>query len=295
MDPVGTIISNLTNMSLQTVQMANQDSLITILLDPYWIMESLVILVIAYVLVRGIDLGLRVFSEQLGTNRHFLAMFIPIVKTAVYLITLYLIFSPFFTLGIAELSVLFGLLGAGLGFGLKDLFADLIAGIIIILQKPYQIGDMITMDNMYGEVMDIGLIQTIIITPSDNRVAIPNYLVITQSVSSANAGSAEMMVVTELFVSYDSNIREAIRLLHETVITSRYVYLSPSRPCTILVENHPLFRKIIAKAYVNDLRNEFVFKTNITVRAWEAFQEAGILPPDISRSGGVLPDSLVHG
>jgi moderate conductance mechanosensitive channel len=55
------------------------------------------------------------------------------------------------------------------------------------------------------------------------------------------------------------------------------------------VENHPLYRKIVAKAYVNDLRYEFSFKSDITRRAWEAFQKAGIEPPDISHSGYPIP------
>ena len=221
-------------------------------------------------------------------------MVIPVVKIILYFGALFLIISPLLHLGITEFAVFSGLMGAGLGLGLKDLFADIVAGFVIIIEKPYQIGDKIQVGSDYGEVVDIGLVQTVIITPGDSRVSIPNYSAISNSVSSANAGSAEMMVIIDLYLSYNSDIQDAIRLLSEAVITSRYVYVSDTRPYTILVENLPLFRKITAKAYVNDLRHEFIFKTDITKRAWEAFQNAGIAAPDISAGGYCFSSSLVN-
>lgn len=287
------IVTNLTNITALTPEITESPHLLDFILNPFWIIQSLIIIFFAYIVVWALDFGLKILSENLGTKRHILAMIIPIVKIILYFGALYLIISPLLHLGIAEFAVLTGLMGAGLGLGLKDLFADIVAGFVIIIEKPYQIGDKIQVGNDYGEVVDIGLVQTVIITPGDSRVSIPNYSVISNSVSSANAGSSEMMVITDLYLSHDSDIQEAIRLLSEAVITSRYVYVSDSRPYTILVENLPLYRKITAKAYVNDLRHEFIFKTDITVRAWEAFKKAGIKAPDISTGGTYLLPSLL--
>jgi small-conductance mechanosensitive channel len=288
------IVTNLTNITVLSPGISQETPhLIDIIFNPFWIIQSLCILIFVAVLVWVLDIGLKILSEQLGTKRHILAMVIPVLKIILYVSAFYLIISPLLHLGIAEFAVLSGLMGAGIGFGLKDLVADIVAGFIIILEKPYQIGDKIQIGNDYGEVVDIGLIQTVIITPGDSRVSIPNYSAISNSVSSANSGTAEMMVITDLYISYDSDIQEAVRLLSEAVITSRYVYVSDSRPYTILVENFPLFRKITAKAYVNDLRHEFIFKTDITKRAWEAYQNVGIKPPEISSGGYCLSSSLL--
>lgn len=279
------IITNLTNISAITAEVNKPEHLLGTILDPFWIISSLLIIAITYGIVWILDFTIRFLSEQLGTKRHILAMVIPVFKIIVYVIALILILSPLWELGIGELAVLSGLLGAGLGLGLKDLFADIVAGFVIIIEKPYQIGDKIRIGDIYGEVKDIGLVQTIVTTPGDDRVAIPNYSVLSNAVSSANAGNAEMMVITELYISYRADISEAVRLLTEAVTTSRYVYVSPSRPYTILIENHPYYRKLIAKAYVNDLRHEFIFRSDITRQAWDAFQEAGITPPDILPPG----------
>jgi len=288
------ILTNLTNLTGINPEVTKPVHLVQILTDPFWMISSILVLIFAYLVVMGMDFLLRILSEQLGTKRHILSMVIPILKIFVYLFAVYLIVSPLIILGIAELTVFSGLIGAGLGFGLKDLVADMVAGFIIIFEKPYQIGDKITIDDIYGEVIDIGIIQTIIVTPGDSRVAVPNYAIMSKAVSSANAGSAEMMVITDLYLSYDANVDDAIRLLTEAVITSRYVYISETRPYVILVENHPIYRKILVKAYVNDLRYEFKFKSDITRRAWEAFQKAGIHAPDIAQTGYPIPLSMIH-
>jgi moderate conductance mechanosensitive channel len=288
------LLTNLTNLTTIAPEGAKPNQLLQIVTSPYWIISSLFILCVAYLIVMGMDFLLRILSEQLGTKRHILSMVIPILKIFVYIFAVYFVVSPLFNLGITELTVFSGLIGAGLGFGLKDLVANMVSGFIIILEKPYQIGDKISIDDNYGEVIDIGIIQTVIITPGDSRVAIPNYVIMSKAVSSANSGSAEMMVITDLYLSYDTQIDDAVRLLTETVITSRFVYISETRPYVILVENHPLYRKILVKAYVNDLRHEFKFKSDITKRAWEVFQKAGIRPPDIIHAGYPVPLSLVE-
>jgi len=289
-----TILQNITNLSHLAQEGTPSGHLLKTIGQPSWVISSIIFLIIGYLIVFGLDFFLRILSEKLGTKRHILAMVIPVLKIFVYICVVYIILSPLFELGFTELAVFSGLIGAGLGFGLKDLVENIIAGFVIIIEKPYQIGDKIAINEHYGEVIDIGLIQTVIVTPGDSRVTIPNYVTVVNAVSSSNSGSAEMMVVTDLFLSYDADIDEAVRLLTEAVITSRYVYISEKRPYIILVENYPLYRKIIAKAYVNDLRHEFTFKTDITRRTWESYQNAGIKPPDIIRNGYPIPyDRLI--
>ncbi len=54
-----------------------------------------------------------------------------------------------------------------------------------------------------------------------------------------------------------------MKILREAVVTSRFVYISPSRPVTILLNDYPFYKGLKARAYVNDLRDEFVFRSDI--------------------------------
>jgi hypothetical protein len=66
------------------------------------------------------------------------------------------------------------------------------------------------------------------------------------------------------------------------VITSKYVFVSNKRPFTVLLKDFPFYRHLSAKAYVNDLRYEFEFESEVTRRTWEEFAKNGIKAPKVN-------------
>lgn len=237
------------------------------------------IVIVSYIVVFASSFLLRKLSERLPTYRHTVTMLIPLVKILVYFIAFYYILTAFIQPNLTTLVAFSGLFGAALGLGLKDLFADIVGGIIIIIEKPYQIGDKITIGEYYGEVTDIGIRSTKLVTPGDSVVSAPNYLLFSQSVASANAGNVAMMVIIDLFIDSQCEAGAAMKVLKEAVISSKFVYVSEKFPYTVLVDDFPFYHRIRAKAYVNDLRDEFEFKSEVTRRAWIEFRKLGIRPP----------------
>jgi len=67
-------------------------------------------------------------------------------------------------------------------------------------------------------------------------------------------------------------------------VTSRYVHLAPDRPHTVLVRDQPAYRTIRGKVYVNDLREEFAYASDVTRRVLAGFEPAGIDPPAVDVS-----------
>jgi len=247
--------------------------------DPGMALEILYILVLAFILVKVETFVFRKISEIAGTRRIAPTMLIPLLKIAIYAIAAYFIIAAVLQPSLSQLVAFSGLFGAALGFGLKDIFADIIGGIVIAFERPYRIGDKISVMGTYGEVQDIGLRATRIVTPDDSLVSIPNFSVFNEATASANAGKTEMMVVIDLFVDSESDAVAAMDILRDAVVTSKYVYISSSCPYTILLEDFPFYKRIRAKAYVNDLRSEFEFCSEVTRRAWIAMQREGIRPP----------------
>ncbi|MBU3966695.1 MAG: mechanosensitive ion channel family protein [Euryarchaeota archaeon] len=252
------------------------------IVDIWTIINSILVILIAYLFIRAITFILVVISERAGQYRITVKMVIPLLKFSIYGIAIYIVLKDILHLGSEQLILFGGLLGAGIGFGLKDLFADIIGGIIITLEKPYQVGDKVKIGDYYGEVSDIGLRATKLVTPDDNLVSAPNYLFFTQAVASANAGAPEMMVVIDLFIDSDSDSVRAIKILKESVATSKYVYISKKRPYTVLMKDFPFYRRLRAKAYVNDLRYEFEFESEVTRRTWIEFSKHGIKAPKVN-------------
>lgn len=183
-----------------------------------------------------------------------------------------------------------GTLAVALGFAFKDLATSVMAGLILLFDRPFQVGDRIEFGGEYGEVRQIGLRAVRIATLDDNLVSIPNSRFLTEKVASANAGEFHQMVVLDLYIGCSEPIDLAKRLAYEAAATSRYLYLG--MPITVVVREGPtgggrgrFALCITVKAYVFDGRYEVAFGTDITERVKRAFDRHGI------RTAGQLADS----
>ncbi len=243
------------------------------------ILDAVIIFIGAYILARVISFLLIRLSEYFGHARIAVRMIVPILNIIIYTTAILLLLQRVITLSTIEIVAFSSLFGAAIGFGLKDVFANIIGGVIIAFEKPFRIGDRITMGEHYGEVAEIGMLDTRIVTPDDNYVTIPNYKIITQSVASANAGFIEMMVVIDIYIDHSADLDRAITIFKEAVVTSRHVYISDRCFYTILTENQLHSVRLRARAYVWDLRDEFECRAEISRRTKRAFQQEGILPP----------------
>ncbi|MDO9549843.1 MAG: mechanosensitive ion channel [Methanoregula sp.] len=259
-------------------------------IDANLILYILSVVIIAYVLSYLLSFILIHVSERIGWYRTSVTMTIPLLKLLVYLVALYYIILAVIEPSLTQMIAFSGLFGAAIGFGLKDLFSDIVGGVVIIFEKPYQIGDKVTIGDKYGEVKDIGIRSTRIQTPADELVSVPNTTIFSQSVTSGNAGDLAMMIVIDLYLHPDSDAEKAMKILKEALITSKYVIISKKYPYTVLFEDFPFYKRVRAKGYVNDLRLEFEFKSEVTRRAWAEYNKAGIRPPSF-----VLPTAGISG
>jgi small-conductance mechanosensitive channel len=243
------------------------------------VIASFIIIVLAFFLSKIVTFLLTKISEMSWKYRLYLKTIIPLSKVLIYSFASYYIFSSVFVLSFDQLILLSGLIGAAIGFGLRNLFEDIAAGVVIVMEKTYQVGDRIQMGDYYGEVKDIGLRSTRLVTPDDSLVSAPNNLIFTNSVASGNSGSSEMMATLDVYIENDADVDLAMKILREAVVTSRYVYISPTRPVVILLNDYPFYKGLKARSYVNDLRDEFVFRSDVTRRTWNEFYKRGIKPP----------------
>lgn len=253
-------------------------------INTYTILSSLFVLLLAYIASSISTYVLTVLSEWkplnvFRLNRIKVKMLIPLLNITIYFLAIYYILAGIFSFASDQLILFAGLLGAGLGFGLKDLFADLVGGLLIVVERPYKMGDKITMGGHYGEVKDIGLRVTRLVTPDDTLVSVPNGSIFQNPVANVNAGNLEMMVVIDLFIDSSCDGNLAMHILKEALVTSKYILLSERHPHVILMKDFPFYKRIRARGYANDFRYEFSFETDVTRRAWQEFKRAGIRPP----------------
>jgi small-conductance mechanosensitive channel len=200
-----------------------------------------------------------------------------------------------------------GSVAFAVGFALKDLVTSFMAGVTILFDRPFQVGDRVTVGDIYGEVVEIGLRTTRIVTLNDSHVSVPNSRFLTDTVSSANAGELDQLCVIAFYVSSLTELNLARRIVYEATISSRFVFLQ--KPVKVYIREAPVpgMETMIAlhltvKAYVMDGRFEVAFDTDVHERVKRAFREAGIETPgdlivaklrrDAAKADGLAPYSI---
>lgn len=167
------------------------------------------------------------------------------------------------------------------GFALKDVAASLVSGLILLFDRPFQVGDRVTFDDVYGEIMAITLRTVRLRTLDDNIVTIPNSRFITDVVASGNLGAMDMMVVTDFHLALDADVQAAEDIVRQVIVTSRYAYLK--KPVTFAIEEvqvaERLSIRLRAKAYVLDVNYEKAFQSDVTMRSTVLFREREIPRP----------------
>lgn len=253
------------------------------LLDLTNIFTAVMIVAIAVVISRVVTATLERLGEGQATRRLFFMKVLSFTRLSIFALAAYLIIATFidFEEDRAALLGLGGTLAVAIGFALKDTASSLMAGILILVDQPFQVGDRVQFRDYYGEVTEIGLRSVRIFTLDHDAVSIPNNLFLTDAVASSNAGALVKQVKIVFHISMTADFEVAKRIVYEACITSRYVYLQEPINMQVFDEATPLaFATVIqCRAYVIDVRHERRFLSDVMERVKPAFRRHGISYP----------------
>ena len=112
-----------------------------------------------------------------------------------------------------------GIFIAILGLAAQEAFSNIIAGIFIVIFKPFRVGDMIKVGSSdYGIVDDITLRHTIIINFENKRIIIPNSVISSETITNDSIEDLKVCRWVEVGISYDSDIDLAIKIMQEEAL-----------------------------------------------------------------------------
>lgn len=127
-----------------------------------------------------------------------------------------------------------GVLGVAIGFAAKDTLSNLIAGVLLILDRPFEIGDRIEVWNAptgsasWGDVIDIGLRATKIKTTDNIIIVIPNNEIMKRDIINYTIISTSIRVRINIGVSYETDIEKAKRLMIDAANETPWVQKEPA-------------------------------------------------------------------
>jgi len=130
-------------------------------------------------------------------------------------------------LNLGSLAVLFGFLSVGIGFGLQNVTSNFISGIIVLLERPISVGDMVHVEGKTGIVADIRIRSTVINTGDGVSIIVPNSKFIEGQVINYHYGDPKVCIRNTVGVAYGSDVRKVKDILIRTALSHPDVLKKP--------------------------------------------------------------------
>ena len=177
---------------------------------------------------------------------------------------------------------LIGALGIGsvaIGFAFKDIFQNLLSGILLLLSEPFRIGDQIISGNFEGTVEDIQIRATTIRTYDGRKVVIPNSQLYTSTMT-VNTAYSQRRLEFDVGIGYENNIIDAQQVILSVLKAAPTVskLAEPSVIATALADSSVVLR---VRWFIDDgTQNNRVASINeVIILVKEALEEANISIP----------------
>ncbi|MEM9456170.1 MAG: mechanosensitive ion channel domain-containing protein [Myxococcota bacterium] len=251
------------------------------------VVTSLLVILGAWIALRLMNDFVARVSQQFATRRLLLQKLATVSQFFIYVGTGLTVVMLSFRIDERVLAVIGGTIAVSVGFAIKDLVASFIAGIMIMLDRPFQVGDRVSFGGEYGDITAIGLRSVRMQTLDDNTVTIPNNKFLSEITSNGNYGALHMQVTMTFDIGIDQDVTEAREIVTEAAVSSRFVHLP--MPIVVHVEQviHDSYvtMRLRLKAYVLDTKHEKNFQTDVNLRVFAAFRSRGIQPPAVLHRG----------
>jgi len=217
------------------------------------------------------------------------------ISAVVIIVAAFFIGIDILGIDLTAFAVFSGALGLAIGFGLQKTVGNLIAGIILLMDRSIKPGDVIVVGDSFGWVNKIGVRAVSVITREGKEHLIPNENLMTQEVENWSYSSRAVRVKIAIGVAYDTDLRLAQKLMIEAAKESPRVLEEPAPVCWITgfgdssIDHEVRFWITDPEGGVGNI------KGGVFLSIWDKFQEAGIEIPFPQRDVHVrdLPDAAV--
>jgi small-conductance mechanosensitive channel len=243
-------------------------------------------------LVSALSLG-RLLENRLiaasNLNGNLKAALGKIIRALLILVAV-LIALPLVGIDITVLSVFSGALGVGLGLGLQKVASNYVSGFTLLLENSIRIGDMVTVNDRYGEVRKIATRYTVIRGLDGSETVIPNESLITSSVTNHSLSNPDNMVGIPIQVAYETDLRQAEAVMIEAARSHPDVLQEPM-PVVRLTDfgDNGINMKLLVW-FKHPESGSAHLTSDLNWAIWEGFRKAGIDIPFPQRVVRLLKD-----
>jgi potassium-dependent mechanosensitive channel len=179
---------------------------------------------------------------------------------------------------VGQLTLVFGALGVGIGFGLQDVVRNFVAGMILMFERPIQRGDTVEVAGMIGNVREIGLRATIVTTFEGADVIVPNGMLLADKVVNWTLNGTRRRFDLNISTPYSVDPQRTMDLLVEIARSCSGVAATPAPAC-IMTGLAPGELQFNVRAWTKDFGDWVQVRTELAMKIRDGLAAAGIEVP----------------
>ncbi|MEA3351508.1 MAG: mechanosensitive ion channel family protein [Chloroflexota bacterium] len=177
----------------------------------------------------------------------------------------------------AGLVASLGIAGITIGFAARDAFSNLISGILIFMDRPFVIGDLVEVGGNYGRVDQITLRSTRIVTPDGKMLAVPNTEIINTTVSSYT-NVPHLRIDISITIGVEEDINQVRQILLK-LIQSNPDFMESPLPRVIVTQLNDYNVAIELQAWIEDERSHVEKRSELREKVFNVLNAAGVEMP----------------
>ncbi|MEM1337941.1 MAG: mechanosensitive ion channel domain-containing protein, partial [Bacteroidota bacterium] len=251
---------------------------------------GLLLLLIVTFLVTSFVLKMlrRIFTRRMEQEDKL--KFISIFKFIKYLVYLVVILLTMSAAGINVTVILTASAAffVGLGLALQELFQDIIAGVLIIVDKSLRVGDVVEVDGKVGKVFEIKLRTTRAITRDDKIIIIPNHKFISDTIYNFTQNHKTTREKISVGVAYGSDVELVTQLLLQIAAEQKEVLKNP-KPLVLFEDFGDSALLFSINFFVRNSFGDLIIKSTMRYAIDKKFREHNVTIPFPQRDVHVYP------
>jgi small-conductance mechanosensitive channel len=177
-----------------------------------------------------------------------------------------------------QFSLLTGALGIGVGFGLQNVVNNFVSGLILLYERPVQVGDTVQLGELWGDVKRIGIRSSTVRTAEGADVIVPNGSLISDQVVNWTRSDRQRRIDLAIGVAYGSD-PEKVRALLLDVAKSHSLVLQDPEPTALFQSFGESSLDFMLRCWTDRFESFLQTKSEIAIGVYEALRQAGIEIP----------------
>ncbi len=179
---------------------------------------------------------------------------------------------------LSKLTVILGGLGVGVGFGLQNVVSNFVSGLILLFERPIQVGDAVQLPDVWGAIKRIGIRASVIRTFDGADVIVPNGMLISDKVTNWTYADTSRRIEIDVGVEYGTPARRVIDLLVAVAKANPNVSSDPE-PRAYFIDFGDSSLDFKLRVWIGHFNDGYSTRSDLAVAIQEALEEAGIGVP----------------